>query len=246
MRQPRAYSQYNVPMKNCQLLLRAMVIGLVASLIACGDPAPTTFTAPTPANKSLQKSKTPPLTASEQKFPLTQIAKLEPFRHSTGAFELLVPQGWTISDRLEGGKLAVSWIDPTKNLVIGVEMFPTPPNASKEDLLKVDRDFIKLEFGEFPDFFLEEPIPQKDGSLLTVWGYSYTKDRESAKAVINRYLQQKEQKTIILSVGFLEQHFERVQAPLSQIINSLQVNPAVELASPKKPDKPNNQPSKTK
>jgi hypothetical protein len=176
--------------KNLQPVLLAIALGVTFGLTACENPAPTSFTVPENANKSLQKSNTPPLTASSEQFPLTNIAKLEPFKHRTGAFELLVPQGWTISDRLEGGKLAVSWVDPTKNAVISIEMFPTPADASKADLLKVDRDFIKLEFGEFPDFFLEEPVTQKDGSLLTVWGYSFTKEKESAKAVINRYLQQ--------------------------------------------------------
>ncbi len=215
-----------------QALLRGLWLGLVVVITACTNPTSTGFTVPESANKALQKSNTPPLTASNEQFPLADIAKLEPFKHSTGAFELLVPQGWTISDRQEGGKLAVSWVDPTKNAVISVEMFATPADASKEDLLKVDRDFIKLEFGEFPDFFLEEPVTQKDGSLLTIWGYSFTKEKQSAKAVINRYLQQNQQKTIIISVGFLEQHFDQLNAPLAQVVNSLQVNPAVELSQP--------------
>jgi len=218
--------------KNLQPVLLAIALGVTFGLSACENPARTSFSVPENANKSLQKSNTPPLTASSEQFPLTNIAKLEPFKHRTGAFELLVPQGWTISDRLEGGKLAVSWVDPTKNAVISIEMFPTPADASKADLLKVDRDFIKLEFGEFPDFFLEEPVTQKDGSLLTVWGYSFTKEKESAKAVINRYLQQNQQKTIIISIGFLEQHFDQLKAPLAQVVNSLQVNPAVELSQP--------------
>jgi hypothetical protein len=216
-------------MKKLQPVLLVIALGGMFGLTACENPAPTSFTLPENANKSLQKSNTPPLIASEQKFPSANISKLELFEHSTGAFELLVPQGWTISDRLEGGKLAVSWVDPTKNAVISVEMFATPVSASQEDLLKVDRDFIKLEFGEFPDFFIEQPITQKDGSLLTIWGYSFTKEKQSAKAVINRYLQQKGQKTIIVSVGFLEQHFDQLQAPLAQVVNSLQVNPAVEF-----------------
>lgn len=218
--------------KNQQPVFLAITLGVIFGLTACENPAPTSFTVPENANKSLQKSNTPPLIASNEQFPLTNITKLEPFKHSTGAFELLVPQGWTISDRLEGGKLAVSWVDPTKNAVISVEMFATPVSASQEDLLKVDRDFIKLEFGEFPDFFIEQPITQKDGSLLTIWGYSFTKEKQSAKAVINRYLQQKEQKTIIVSVGFLEQHFDQLNAPLAQVVNSLQVNPAVKLSQP--------------
>jgi serine/threonine-protein kinase len=212
-----------------RLVAIAIALGVIGSFRLWDSSSPISFTVPEPASKSLHKSKTPPLVASEQKFPLTPIVKLESFKHRTGAFTLLVPQGWIISDRLEGGKLTVSWIDPTKNSVISVEIFPTPAHATTQDLLKQDRDFIKLEFGDFPDFFLEEPILQKDGSLLTIWGYSYTKDKESTKAVINRYLQQQEQKTVIISVGFLEQHFDKVEAPLSQVINSLQINPEVEF-----------------
>jgi hypothetical protein len=142
---------------------------------------------------------------------------------------MIVPKGWRISDRLENGKLVVTWIDPAKNSVISVEIFATPADTNKAELIKIDQGFIKSNFGAFPGFFVEANQNQTDGSVRQIWGYTYTNENKTARAVINRFLQQKGEYTVILSIGFVEQHYDRLQAQLSQVANSFQLNPTQPL-----------------
>jgi hypothetical protein len=218
-----------MPAKYC-VFLSALLL-----LVSCAPPdtpnqVASDPSAPRPTDtyrsgKSLVKSNLDPVVAPDNLFPFQPISQLKEFRHSSGLFTLKVPEGWKINDRLEGGKLAVSWVDPNKNGVISIEVFPSPANANPQELVQVDRQFISTEFGDFPEFFMAEAKPQPDGSLMTVWGYSYTQEQQSARAVFNRFLQQQNGLTVILTVGFLEQNFHKVETPYLQILASFQLDP---------------------
>lgn len=202
-------------------------------LVSCAQPERTNDLASDPpratdtyrSGKSIVKSSFEPVTAPDNLFPFSPISQLQSFRHGSALFTIKIPQGWTINDRLEGGKLAVSWVDPNKNGVISIEIFPSPPNANKQELVKVDRKFIATEFDNFPEFFIEDIKPQPDGSLMTVWGYNYTQEKQETRAIFNRFLQQNDALTVIITVGFLEQNFAKVETPYLQILDSFQLDP---------------------
>ncbi|MFN3926130.1 MAG: hypothetical protein ACK4QL_02150 [Pseudanabaenaceae cyanobacterium] len=224
-------------MRNSSPLYLAVLVGctVLGSLWAeFNRPRPSALEI-TDTGKVVTASNNPPLPPVNV-FPFTPINQLEKFTHKSGIFSMNVPTGWIVNDNLEGGKLVVTWVDPNKNSVISVEIFPTPADSKKEDLIKIDKQFIEQSFDIFPGFYMEEATTQPDGSSRIVWGYTYTRrqdDQEkTARAVINRFLSQQGKYTTIVSVGFMEQYFDQVKPQLSQIVNSFNLNPSVELSKP--------------
>lgn len=130
----------------------------------------------TPEGKSLGKSTSPKANiTSGGRLLEVKASDLTNYTYKTGLFSLDIPKNWKPDDsNTKAGEVTVLWSDPTENSSIIVNVFNAPPGFTPDKLAEALQTYVKTNFGSNPDFAMEEPVKQTDGSMQIAWGYPVT------------------------------------------------------------------------
>jgi serine/threonine protein kinase len=181
--------------------------------------------------RTIPKNSTPSPTrnANSSAFIPVDITSTYRYRHRSGLFSINIPTGWQLQDGSKSGEVIQLWFDPSKNALIGVDIFSAPPGMANNQLVVTLQTFLRNTFGSKPGFFMREPIAQPDGSSLIVWGFKEQIQGIEGEILGNSFIEQKGDKVSVLTTGVLSDQYERLKPEYEKIVNSYRVNPAVPL-----------------
>ncbi len=196
-----------------------------------GEPETSSSSQPT-SSRSIPKNSAPqstPQAPSKPNSPFIQveIRSTQPYRHRSGLFTMNIPTGWDLQDGSKPGEVIQLWFDPSKNALIGVDIFSAPPGMSRDQLVSALQTFLRNTFGNKSGFFMREPVPQADGSSLIVWGFKEQIQGVQGEILGNSFIEQKGDKVSVLTTGVLSEQYERLKPEYEKIINSYRINPLV-------------------
>jgi hypothetical protein len=158
------------------------------------------------------------------------IASLETYTHDTGLFSIDVPSNWTITDNSTAEEAILVWSDPSENGALIVDVFEDENSYSAEELVEILRTFLNDSFSSEPEFSIDEPVAQEDGSQLIVWGYTATASNNiQAELLGNSFIEQRGNKVSLLTALLPADQFDVLQADAETILNSYSLNPEAGL-----------------
>jgi len=153
------------------------------------------------------------------------IGSLKTYAHKSGVFQIDIPSNWEIQDNSKTDELILIWTDPSRNGAVIVDIFEDSKTYSEKDLTDTLTKYLKNSFGSEPDFFLEDPTPQKDGSILIVWTYTATADNDvKAPLLGNTFIEQRGNKISLLSTLVPQDQFDSLIDKTNQIINTYKID----------------------
>ncbi|OAN46283.1 hypothetical protein A6A03_12960 [Chloroflexus islandicus] len=155
-----------------------------------------------------------------------EIGQLRTYSHPSGVFSLDLPVNWTLTDNSRPGELILVWTDPSNNAAIIVDVLEDRTQYSNDQLVDKLVTFLKNSFGNQPDFFYEDPLPQNDGSILIVWGYTSTASNNIQASMLgNSFIEQRGNKVAVLTTLVPEDQFDTLIDKTNEIINTYRINP---------------------
>ncbi|HLF25573.1 MAG TPA: hypothetical protein VJG32_04505 [Anaerolineae bacterium] len=230
-----------------QRLSRCFIIPMtLLALVACSSASPpalpTTVPQPTePPATALptvvpQPTASPSATLPPTPAPTTLtlqpvvIGELTTYTYTTGLFSIGIPADWRITDNSRPGEAIVLWTDPTENGLIVVDVFQERQQQSEAELVQFLEDYLQDAFQSEPDFRLNEPIPQTDGSVLIVWSYTAEASGGITTPLLgNSFIEQRDDKVSLLTTVVPEAQFETLRPATDTILNSYQLEPSAAL-----------------
>ncbi len=193
------------------------------------DNTPITSSSPGPSPR-VSPSPSPSPATGRRQFKSVEIGELSTYTHKTNVFSLLAPDGWRSKDNSKPGEVIVLWTDPTRNGGLVADIFDVNYDPTQDDLTKLLQDFLKNSFEKEPDFFLREPKPQKDGSVLLIWGYTAKATGNiNVKLLGNSFIERKGRRVAILSFIVPDEQFKELEKPLNRIINNYKINTTAKI-----------------
>lgn len=188
----------------------------------------TTSGDPSPSPRSSPSSQ--PTSTHSRRFKSVEIESLETYSHKSKVFSLLVPKGWRSKDNSKPGEVITLWTDPTRNGGLVSDVFDVDYNPTQDDLSKILQTFLKNSFEKEPDFFLRDPKPQKDGSVLLIWGYTAkATGNVEVKLLGNSFIENQGKRVAILSFIVPDEQFPELEKPLNRIINNYKIDTAAKI-----------------
>ena len=153
-----------------------------------------------------------------------EFGTLKPYEHESGVFSIGIPENWTLEDSSKSGEILNLWTDPTGNGVVVVDIIESSSTSTAEELTTALTKFLTTTFGAKPDFTVNTPKTQTDGSVLIAWGYTVKSGSTSVKLLGSSFIEQKGNKVSILTVVVPEAQKETVATPVNEILNSYKIN----------------------
>ena len=154
-----------------------------------------------------------------------KIGNLKPYTHGSQVFSLEVPQGWSLEDNSTSGELLLVWNDPSGNGRLIADVFDNPRNPTQDQLTEQLQTFLEDTYSERLDFFMDDPQPQKDGSVLVVWGYTGIATGDIKVPFLgNSFIERQGDRIAVLTFLVPDAQFKDFQEPLNTIINTYQIN----------------------
>lgn len=179
-------------------------------------------------------------TVLDSQISLVDIGPLETYRHPSGAFQIDVPNNWTLQDNSSDTELQLVWVDPTGNGAIIVVLAESSRTLSDTELANLLTSYLNDRFGNQPDFSTEDPRPQRDGSQLIVWSYTATADNNVRGTLLgNSFVEQRGNKISILTTMIPQEQFEVLSTYTDRIINTYRINESVALSGGTVPESGN-------
>lgn len=171
-----------------------------------------------------------PISSPPRRFKAVEIKDLKSYSHPSKVFSLLVPQDWKSNDKSKSGEVIVSWTDPTRNGALVADIFDVKKDPTQDELTTLLQDFLKNAFAKEPDFFLGKPQPQKDGSVLLIWGYTAkATGGVPVKLLGNSFIERQNRRVAILSFIVPNDQFSELKKPLNRIINNYKIDTSAKL-----------------
>ncbi|PZD72937.1 Serine/threonine-protein kinase B [Acaryochloris thomasi RCC1774] len=205
------------------LLTLLVIIGIIvgpqddADEPTSSSPSPELTTSPSPQTQS--------------QFQRVQIRALEPYEHQTQGFSISAPQRWTLKDNSKSEEIIMVWTDPTGNGEMVADLFDVASEPSQAELTEIVETFLTETFSDKPDFFIEDARPQKDGSVLLIWGYTGTATGDIKVELLgNSFIENKGQRVALLSYIVPEEQFQDLESTLNKMINTFKFDPAASLS----------------
>ncbi len=167
---------------------------------------------------------------SDSQLLAVEMEDLTTYTHQNDLFSIDVPEKWTLQDNSKPGEAITLWTDPTGNSMIVVDVLKESSERTTEELTTLLQDFLNGAFSEEPDFLMEEPVPQEDGSTLIVWSYTATADNDvQAKLLGNSFIEQRGDKVAILTLAVPEEQFETLRPDISSVLGSYSINESADV-----------------
>lgn len=158
------------------------------------------------------------------------IGDLETYSYDTGLFSIDVPNNWTRKDNSKPGEAILLWTDETENGLIVVDLFEEKQKQNQDQLVTFLQNFLKKSFNAQPDFSMNDPKPQSDGSVLIVWSYTATgTGGATTKLLGNSFIEQKDDKISILTTAVPDEQFDKLLDSTNKIINSYKIDSSAAL-----------------
>jgi len=157
-----------------------------------------------------------------------EIGDLETYNYETGLFTIDVPSNWSLQDNSKSGEAIVLWSEPNGNATVVVDIFEKQEKQTREELTNFLKDFLTRTFGNEDQFTIDDPSPQKDGSVLLVWTYN-DKQRGDLSVLGNSFIEQRGDKISILTTAVPEDQFDKLKPSTNKIINSYKIDPSAAL-----------------
>ncbi|RRR67106.1 MAG: hypothetical protein EI684_19515 [Candidatus Viridilinea halotolerans] len=159
-----------------------------------------------------------------------QIGRLTTYEHTSGVFRIDVPENWSLQDNSRADELILVWTDPTGNGAMVVDIFEDERAYGDEELTEVLSEFLQNTFGDEPDFVVDDPVTQNDGSILLIWSYLATADNEATVPLLgNSFIEQRGNKISILTTIIPDEQFDMLVEHTDEIINTYQIDPDASL-----------------
>jgi hypothetical protein len=153
------------------------------------------------------------------------IGSLKTYAHKSGVFQIDIPNNWDLQDNSKSDELILIWTDPSRNGAVIVDIFEDSKTYSEADLTDTLKKYLENSFSDKPDFFLEDPTPQKDGSILIVWTYTATADNNvKAPLLGNTFIEQRGNKISLLSTLVPQDQFDSLIDKTNEIINTYKID----------------------
>jgi PsbP-like protein len=176
-----------------------------------------------------ESSPTAETTASGQ-LQKVEIGDLETYSYETGLFSIDVPTNWSLKDNSKSGEAILVWTDPSQNGLIVVDLFASQDKRSSDELVKLLQNFLNNSFSSEPDFSMDDPKEQSDGSQLIVWSYTANASGGvKAKLLGNSFIEQRGDKISILTTSVPEEQFDTLKPDTDKIINSYKIDDTAAL-----------------
>jgi serine/threonine-protein kinase len=180
--------------------------------------------------KPRDKPSSEPSSISDRNFQEVTIDELKTYEHTGSTITIDVPENWEFSDKSKPGELILLWSDPTGNGQLVTDIFDVDYDPTSEQLTELLKKFLSDTFGDEPDFYLDDPKPQKDGSVLLVWGYTGTATGNiKVKLLGNSFIENKDRRVLVLSFIVPDEQFKDLEPDLNKIINSYKIDPQANL-----------------
>ncbi len=196
-------------------------------------PAPEVVT-PTTASPIVTSIPTPsPTTTSSVNSARTAkvtVGLFKSFRHSSGLFQIDIPQQWTLKDTSKPGEVINYWTDPAQNVGLVVDVFKTNIKQTPESRSTLLQKFIKNGFSSKQGFVMDNPVIFPGGTVRVTWNYITTLDN-GAKASItgNSFIRQNGDKISVLVHTIPEDQYAALIPSFNQITDSYVVTPSVNV-----------------
>ncbi|NJK40900.1 MAG: protein kinase [Acaryochloridaceae cyanobacterium SU_2_1] len=209
--------------------LSVLLIGVIAAFGLLSDTStvdpvvsPEASSLPRSSSSSSPASTTEPKTRD---FQSVKISGLETYTHPSNVFSLLVPSGWKVEDVSSPGELLINWSDSTENARIIADIFDDTSNPDQAALTKLLQNFLRKTYSAKESFFLEDPKPQADGSVLLIWGYTATATGNiKVKLLGNSFIEREGSRVAILTFILPSEQFEELKEYLNRMSNSYKVD----------------------
>lgn len=163
---------------------------------------------------------------------MVEFGSLRTYSHPSGVFEIDIPENWSLQDNSKPDEIILVWTDPTQNGGVIVDIFEDETVYSEEELTDILRAFLDNSFGSQPDFDVDDPVTQNDGSILLVWTYLATADNDTEVPLLgNSFIEQRGNKISILTTLIPDDQFDDLVDNTDEIINTYVINRDVPLSS---------------
>jgi len=199
-------------------------------------PSPEAVTTPTPTSSTEVATPTPttsPNTTSSVNSVRTAkvpIGLFKNFRHSSGLFQIDIPQQWSIKDTSKPGEVINYWTDPTQNVGLLVDVFKTNIKQTPESRSEILQKFIKNGFSSKPGFVMDNPVIFPSGTVRVTWSYTTTLDNGAKTPITgNSFIRQNKDKISVLAHTIPQDQYEALVPSLNQITDSYLVTPSVNV-----------------
>lgn len=178
-----------------------------------------------------QSSPTETPTSTESfDFQAIRIGTLETYTHDPPVFSLQVPERWELTDNSSAGELIIVWDDPTGNGRLVADIFDDTRQPTQDQLTEQLQGFLKKTYSDKPGFFLDDPQPQKDGSVRLVWGYTGTATGDIKIPLLgNSFIERKGDRIAVLTFIVPNAQFKDLQPSLNKIINNYTIDTTVPI-----------------
>jgi len=159
------------------------------------------------------------------------IGTLKTYAHTSGVFQIDIPENWDLQDTSNPNELILIWTDPSQNGAVIVDVFEDTKEYTDAELTDTLRTYLNKTFSTQPDFYLEDPTPQSDGSILIVWTYTATADNNVQATLLgNTFIQQNGNKITLLSTLVPQDQFDSLVDKTNEIINTYSVDEGASIS----------------
>lgn len=185
------------------------------------EPVALPTTAPTEAPTAF-----PTIVAAPGEILPVEFGTLRTYEHPSGVFAIDIPENWSLQDNSKPDEIILVWTDPSQNGGVIVDIFEDETVYSEEELTDILRAFLDNSFGSQPEFDVDDPVTQNDGSILLVWTYLATANNDAeVKLLGNSFIEQRGNKVSILSTLIPDEQFDDIVGNTDDIINTYVINP---------------------
>ncbi|EFO79300.1 hypothetical protein OSCT_2845 [Oscillochloris trichoides DG-6] len=196
------------------------------------EPAPTEAPTEVPTEEATEEPTEVVLDdGGDGELQTVDIGDLQTYAHTSGVFQIDIPENWSLQDTSNPDELILIWTDPTRNGAVIVDIFEDETVYTDEDLTKVLQTYLENSFGSQPDFYFEDPTPQSDGSILIVWTYTATADNGVEATLLgNTFIEQRGNKISLLSTLVPQAQFDTLIDRTNEIINTYRIDPDASIS----------------
>ncbi len=192
----------------------------------------TTLVVATPSQLVMAQGQKPPTSTPVPKSKwVTQpvkFGKIKLYEHSSGWFDIKVPENWTETDNSTDNEAIVSFADPTQNAAVFVDVYANDTELSKAEMSKQLDTFVQKSYKKLDKFKANKPEVLKDlnGSGQV---FLYKSKLDNGKEVTmygDAYLEQHDNTLMTLVVLLLpEEQYQTIKKQAYEIVNSVTAHP---------------------
>jgi hypothetical protein len=157
-----------------------------------------------------------------------KFGKMKLYEHSSGWFDIKVPENWTENDNSTDNEAIVSFTDPTQNAAIFVNVYPNDTELSKEEMGEQLNNYIQKTYKKLTKFKANKPelLKSLNGAGQV---FLYQTKLDNGKQVFmygDAYLEQHDNTLMTLIVLLLpEEQYQTIKKQTYEIVNSLTAHP---------------------